>query len=535
MNLISDQWLPVTRQDGSPCKIAPWQIAETENPVIEINAPRVDFQGALYQFLIGLLQTTFAPEDDEAWFECWDTVPDAQVLKKAFESVRQAFNIDISDGPAFMQDFEDFEGDSLPIEDIIGGELSVNTRDKNTDLFVKTGVTRVVSPYWAAIALFDTQTTGVLAWGKHRIGLRHNGPVTTLLTTGYESLLWQKLWLNIIDRESGFLIRGDWEKANAEFIFPWLTKTRISPKKEKTSPADTNPLQHYWTQPRRICLQVEKVNGFCDISGESLTTGVKTYKRIKDGVFYADGWVHPLSPYVLEEKKNKFPKALAGVDFSYGFSDWPSIVCGMHYQGKQISPAVVVQLALYERNIDDLSLWCFGYRAESAKVLGFINKKIPALRVANEKKTVLSEWTFMLIEVTEKAIEKLYVAVSEAWWGNDKAERERNKQAIAAFKKTKYLELAFWKMAETEFYKNLSDLIDSIDNHRFPSKVAQSWLQLISSTYTELFDQTVLTSDFEGKNMRRIANARNSLEKNFYRIPCVKKMQELVAKEPEVA
>jgi CRISPR system Cascade subunit CasA len=67
MNLITDQWMPVIRQNGQADTIAPWQIAEADNPVVEINAPRPDFQGALYQLLIGLLQTCFAPEDEDKW------------------------------------------------------------------------------------------------------------------------------------------------------------------------------------------------------------------------------------------------------------------------------------------------------------------------------------------------------------------------------------------------------------------------------------------------------------------------------------
>jgi CRISPR system Cascade subunit CasA len=66
MNLITDPWIPVIRRNG-PDKIKPWQIAETDNPVMELNAPRPDFQGALYQFLIGLVQTCFAPEDEDEW------------------------------------------------------------------------------------------------------------------------------------------------------------------------------------------------------------------------------------------------------------------------------------------------------------------------------------------------------------------------------------------------------------------------------------------------------------------------------------
>ena len=89
MNLITDPWIPVIRKDGTDT-IMPWQIAEAENPVIEINAPRPDFQGALYQFLIGLLQTCFAPKNEDEWLERWEDPPQPDKLEVAFDKVKDA-------------------------------------------------------------------------------------------------------------------------------------------------------------------------------------------------------------------------------------------------------------------------------------------------------------------------------------------------------------------------------------------------------------------------------------------------------------
>ncbi|APG43382.1 hypothetical protein A6070_04030 [Syntrophotalea acetylenica] len=129
MNLIEDAWLPVLREEG-PDKIAPWQIVETTNPVLEITAPRPDFQGALYQFLIGLLQTCFAPEDHDEWLEYWDEMPTVDQLRGCFQKVSSAFELENPDGPAFMQDFNDFDGEELPIEDLIGGLLAIQRDQK---------------------------------------------------------------------------------------------------------------------------------------------------------------------------------------------------------------------------------------------------------------------------------------------------------------------------------------------------------------------------------------------------------------------
>ena len=69
MNLISENWIPVRRADGSLQRIAPWQLTDGigDNPIVAVASPRPDFDGALTQFLIGLLQTTCTPSEDQWW------------------------------------------------------------------------------------------------------------------------------------------------------------------------------------------------------------------------------------------------------------------------------------------------------------------------------------------------------------------------------------------------------------------------------------------------------------------------------------
>jgi len=104
MNLIQDKWISVRRADGAADTIAPFEIGASDNPVVDIAAPRPDFRGALYQFLIGLVQTAFAPDDDNEWEEKWKKVPKCEELRKAFEKLSEAFELDAEKGPAFMQD-----------------------------------------------------------------------------------------------------------------------------------------------------------------------------------------------------------------------------------------------------------------------------------------------------------------------------------------------------------------------------------------------------------------------------------------------
>ena len=106
MNLLKDNWLPVRRKSGKQEDIVPWQLTDNieADPVVKISSPRSDFNGALVQFLISLLQTAFAVKDDYEWIRLYDNPPSPQTLHEAIQEYAHAFNVD-GDGPRFMQDF----------------------------------------------------------------------------------------------------------------------------------------------------------------------------------------------------------------------------------------------------------------------------------------------------------------------------------------------------------------------------------------------------------------------------------------------
>ena len=530
MNLINDPWIPVIRQNNSRklVKIAPWQIVETDNPVVDIAAPRADFQGALYQFLIGLLQTTFAPEDQDEWNEFWVAPPSKEQLRQSFAKYEKVFDITFEEGTAFMQDKENFEGELLPIEDLVGGELSDNTRLKNRDLFVKRGSISIVSPYWAALALFNLQTTGVLAWGKHRVGLRGNGPVTTLALPDRDSTLWEKLWLNILSKDDGLIIPGSWAKHEFADIFPWMSETRTSEKKEATLPDDCNPLQHYWPMPRRIRLEIEQIDTVCDISGEHLSFGVRNYKRKPNGVYYTGPWQHPLSPYEKSNDKEKSPKVLTGNNLSYGYRDWSALICGGTNGKNNLVISYVVNINLYERELDELKFWCFGYRAENANVSGFVNKMLPTFNIHSETKEKVSQWVGDLLAVSEEILEVNYEIIAAAFWGVKDEEKKRNKLAISNFKKNKQLEIDFWARTESSFFELLKELIERIGKRFLPLDVAEKWLKCNKFTAFSLFDEYVLETNVEDGKIRRIFKAKSLLNSEINKKKSVKNLKTLI-------
>ena len=93
MNLIESPWIPVRRESGE-CHIAPWQLTEADDPVLELAAPRPDFNGALLQFLIGLLQTACPPEDGDIWADWLEEPPPPEILSEKLQPFAHAFELD---------------------------------------------------------------------------------------------------------------------------------------------------------------------------------------------------------------------------------------------------------------------------------------------------------------------------------------------------------------------------------------------------------------------------------------------------------
>ena len=227
MNLITDPWIPVIRKDSTPDTIMPWQIAEVENPVIEINAPRPDFHGALYQFLIVLLQTCFAPEDEDEWEEYWKRFPLPDELRDAFGKVEDAFKLDNPDGPAFMQDYDLPDGEPKKIAELLIEAPGGKTLKDNLDHFIKRDQINCLCSACTAAALFTLQTNAPSGGSGHRVGLRGGGPLTTLIMSATtDDSLWKKFWLNVLNQEE---IAGTEPMESS--VMPWLGTTRLSEKK----------------------------------------------------------------------------------------------------------------------------------------------------------------------------------------------------------------------------------------------------------------------------------------------------------------
>ena len=143
MNLINDRWIPIRRADGSPDKIASWEITQDIHDegknIIAVASPRPDFDGALTQFLIGLLQTACTPETEDKWWDWRERPPQQTILQNLFEPFIPFFELE-GDITRFMQDFQHAElTASYEIAALFIEAPGEKTLKENKDHFIKRG------------------------------------------------------------------------------------------------------------------------------------------------------------------------------------------------------------------------------------------------------------------------------------------------------------------------------------------------------------------------------------------------------------
>ena len=226
-SLLTTPWLPVRFKDGTTGKLAPVDLAD-EN-VVDIAAPRADLQGAAWQFLLGLLQTSFAPKNHGRWDDIWEDGLEAEKLREALLSLEHAFQFG-ADSPSFMQDFEALKGDKVQVASLLPEIPGAQTTKFNKDHFIKRGVTEYLCPHCSALALFSLQLNAPSGGKGYRTGLRGGGPMTTLIELqeyqgNQQTPLWRKLWINVMPQDEADL---PLPKKFDDLVFPWLGPTRTS-------------------------------------------------------------------------------------------------------------------------------------------------------------------------------------------------------------------------------------------------------------------------------------------------------------------
>lgn len=507
MNIIQDEWLPYRMRDGTE-RILP--ITAISNPeVVDFSLPRADFQGAAYQFAIGLLQTVFAPEDEEGWHEFYEDPPDPETLQSAFAKVAHAFNI-TGDGPLFMQDFDPLpSAKSTSVSGLLIEAPGGNALKQNTDHFVKRGVGACLSVEMAVLALFTLQINAPAGGQGYRTGLRGGGPLTTLVMPQQQvSSLWQKLWLNIINREFWDYNDPDYYSGD---LFPWMASTRTSEKKGtevySTDP-NIHPLHMYWAMPRRIRLEIEGTEGICLLSGRLSTKVVRTYRTKNLGYNYSGSWEHPLTPYRFNPKKTDeghWPEH--GKPGGITYKIWDVLTLQSDQEGQ--IPARVVRTFnelwphFITRQSEIPHLWVFGYDMDNMKARGWYSLHMPLFLIAPEKQEALLQEVKQLQQIASESLWQCRTQIKSAWFekpGDAKGD-------------TSFIDLAFWQRTEPVFFRAVAQLANTAKKNEphLDSDQAREWLMALRQTATDLFDEYVLSELYGDRGMERKIQARRRL------------------------
>ena len=504
MNLIKDAWIPVIRAKSGKGVIAPWQIAEQEDPVMELDAPRPDFQGAMYQFLIGLLQTGFAPEDQDEWLEYWDNPPNAESLRAGLEVFADAFEFDNPVGPAFMQDFVMSDGETKGIAALLINAPGGKTVRENLDHFVKRDATKSVCKSCAAMALFTLQTNAPSGGVGHRVGLRGGGPLTTLVLPPDQASIWRMLWLNVLDKED---VPGCPEKRLTS-VFPWTEPTRISDKNgTDTTPENSHPLQAYWGMPRRIRIVFpsEAYVGDCNLCGAHSVELVTEYRTRNYGVNYMGAWVHPLTPYRFDPKKEKPPLSIKGQQGGLGYRHWLTLALADDEDGERAAQVVrkYSDQRAHELRIQGTArLWCFGYDMDNMKARCWYDCTFPLFNLDPELRKKLLLWASELVTAAQDVSNILRRQVKAAWFRRpEDAKGDMN-----------VVSMDFWERSEAVFYgllEQLSKVSRELENP--PPELYSVWKKELLNLPLQLFDAWVLEAAIEDMDMKRVITERDGL------------------------
>jgi CRISPR system Cascade subunit CasA len=511
MNLIHDAWLPVRRRSGATERIAPWQVTDrfAEDPVIALASPRADFDGALVQFLLGLLETALTTSGARERFR--RTPPDPASLRAAFAPLADAFEL-FGGGARFLQDLtlENEGSGEEPIERLLIEAPGANTAKLGKDHFVKAGRVRCLCPACAAAAVLTLQINAPSGGQGHRTGIRGGGPLTTLVVD--PESLWGTLGANLLAADSP----GRSSAGRPEDRFPWLAPARTSERGtgRETTREDVDPLQVYWAMPRRLRLVVDPADtqeterAFCDLCGTPAEPAVRSYLAQNLGVNYTGPWDHPFSPHGIDAASGlSFP--IKGGQLGPSYRHWLGLVQGFE-EGRRYPARVVT--AFQQRgdregggSRNGYELWAFGYDMDNMKARAWVESRLPLLVVEAEHRETYERQTAALVRAA-RYVERTLVFAAQSVISGRPEEVGGDPGDLGA---------RFWEETEALFFLHLRQLHGALVEGADPRPVRMSWFQSLGRAAGRIFDGFRGHGFFATTDPRRIALAWRGLQRTL--------------------
>lgn len=464
LNLIRDPWIPVVMHDGTRRTIAPWQVADSG--IAALDWPRMDFNIACLELLIGLLFLADPPEDDEDWEA--RRAPDAPRLRERLARFEPAFNL-LGDGPRFLQDLEPLDGAPSPPDMLFIDSAGESTEKNNADLMTWRNRYPSLPLPLAAMALYTFQAFAPSGGAGNRTSMRGGGPMVTLVDPGQG--LWALLWANV----------PNGQPAASPNVLPWMQPTIVSKSDKKVWPQDRHLAEAFFGMPRRLKL----------IAQDGQVTGVVQRPH---GNNYA-GWEHPLSPHyrmkVAGELLPRHPPA--GL---FGYRHWLGIVAADPQQESDgLRHRAKVVRAWFERsNNQPAQVIVAGWAMSNMKPLDFSFSTAPLIH--------LSAQAAYLLAGLVQAADQFALALRQAL-----------RPVLAESAAREAVREHFFTLTQLPFERRLQDLQAGAD----PGDVARHWRNETRRLALRLFDTQALSGLTERapEVQREIVQARQMLLANF--------------------
>lgn len=508
MNLLTDPWLPVRRRNSTErIWIAPSDATGDydKNPVVALEAPRPDFNGALMQFLVGLLQTACPPKDEPDWEDRLDQPLSAKELSRSFTPHSAAFAFD-GDGARFGQDLslKLADGEPKPISALLIEAPGAQAFERNTDHFVKRDFVKAICWPCATAALVTLHTNAPSGGAGHRTSLRGGGPLTTLVVGHGATTLWRDVWMNVLPEQEFLAIHPGADRTEPHYSYPWLAEQSVLQTEQgEISPGQVHPLQLFWAMPRRIRLDLSGAEtGRCDLCGEPDRKLTRAYVTKNYGLNYKGAWRHPLTPYAAQRTPGQPAFPVHPQPGGIGYRHWVGWVLG---NARGVQPAKVVTL----RGSDDARrLWAFGFDMDNMKARGWQDGWLPlfSLRSARER-DALAIRTAQCVEAASLATFLLRSALKAAWFASPGDARGDYS----------FADTAFWSATERPFYDALERIVAAVrrgdevpeaewNQHR------ERWRKVLEREALRLFQHFVDSGDPAAGDLRRRAEAYRALK-----------------------
>ncbi len=508
MNLITTPWLNVVRANGDHDIVAPVKLVETENPILDLAVCRPDFKGGLYQFLIGIFQSFYAPEDNDDWSELYSSPPSVDEVNDRFSEFTSYFEL-FSDKAAFMQDFDLPEGETKSVAALLIESPGGKTVKDNLDHFIKRDQVNAICPDCLASALYTLQANAPSGGVGHRTSMRGGGPLTTLLLPeNSNASLWQKIWLNILPEQS---ISDDYIDEYSD-VLPWLKATKTSEKaNDSTTINDVHSLHMYWGMPRRIRINLDTVHkGDCDLCGKHSDELISDYRTKNYGINYDGEWIHPLTPHKSDPKGKKPTLSIKGKQGGVGYRDW--LALNFRQENNNALPAQVVS-AFYAEKLEALKdycpeittvarLWCFGYDMDNMKARCWYENQMPVMGVNTELITGEQSPFITLVDIYISKAQFVLKALKDA--------------LKTAKSDTKNVDDRFWLATEKEFFTQLAEIsgFRQLDKN-LPSATINRWICKLRNVANLIFDNNTLSYPVDEKNIKNVVAGRATLNKKI--------------------